>query len=158
MREYWEIIKADTGMEYTMSHMLMSVASIGGAQLRHRYFWVAHRVPFGMAYELPGVLTTLEYAVKDLEDTPQLWEPQDYTSPASSAYAEDLRGSAVMNHESIGGKAEEAMRVLLPYWPQGKAIHTATKNFIEAHGGTVELKSAKGKGTHVTITIPRGDK
>ena len=31
-----------------------------------------------------------------------------------------------------------------------------TRQFIEAHGGTVELESAKGKGTKVTLTIPRG--
>ncbi|MEO7564804.1 MAG: ATP-binding protein [Sphingomicrobium sp.] len=33
-----------------------------------------------------------------------------------------------------------------------------TRQFIEAHGGTVELQSAKGKGTHVTLTIPRDGK
>ena len=31
-----------------------------------------------------------------------------------------------------------------------------TRQFIEAHGGTVELQSKKGKGTTVTITVPRG--
>jgi signal transduction histidine kinase len=31
-----------------------------------------------------------------------------------------------------------------------------TQQFIEAHGGTVELESTKGKGTTVTLTIPRG--
>jgi signal transduction histidine kinase/PAS domain-containing protein len=31
-----------------------------------------------------------------------------------------------------------------------------TRQFIEAHGGTVELESEKGKGTSVTLTIPRG--
>jgi signal transduction histidine kinase/PAS domain-containing protein len=31
-----------------------------------------------------------------------------------------------------------------------------TRQFIEAHGGTVELESKKGKGTVVTLTIPRG--
>ena len=31
-----------------------------------------------------------------------------------------------------------------------------TRQFIEAHGGTVELDSKKGKGTVVTLTIPRG--
>ena len=31
-----------------------------------------------------------------------------------------------------------------------------TRQFIEAHGGTVELESKKGKGTIVTLTIPRG--
>ena len=31
-----------------------------------------------------------------------------------------------------------------------------TRQFIEAHGGTVELSSEQGKGTTVTLTIPRG--
>jgi signal transduction histidine kinase len=33
-----------------------------------------------------------------------------------------------------------------------------TRQFIEAHGGTAELVSKKGKGTTVTLTIPRGSK
>jgi len=31
-----------------------------------------------------------------------------------------------------------------------------TQQFIEAHGGTVELESKKGEGTTVTLSIPRG--
>ncbi len=33
-----------------------------------------------------------------------------------------------------------------------------TRQFIEAHSGTVEIESKKGKGTTVTLTIPRGSK
>lgn len=33
-----------------------------------------------------------------------------------------------------------------------------TRQFLEAHGGTVELESKKGRGTTVTLTIPRGTK
>ena len=33
-----------------------------------------------------------------------------------------------------------------------------TRQFVEAHGGTVELESKKGKGTVVTLIIPRGTK
>jgi signal transduction histidine kinase len=33
-----------------------------------------------------------------------------------------------------------------------------TRQFIEAHGGAVDLQSKKGKGTTVTLTIPRGSK
>ena len=33
-----------------------------------------------------------------------------------------------------------------------------TRQFIEAHGGTADLTSKKGKGTTVTLTIPRGSK
>ena len=31
-----------------------------------------------------------------------------------------------------------------------------TRQFIEAHGGTVQLSSAVGQGTSVLITLPRG--
>ena len=31
-----------------------------------------------------------------------------------------------------------------------------TRQFIEAHGGTVELTSKQGQGTSVLITLPRG--
>jgi signal transduction histidine kinase len=30
-----------------------------------------------------------------------------------------------------------------------------TRQFVEAHGGTVELSSQKGQGTQVLITLPR---
>ena len=33
-----------------------------------------------------------------------------------------------------------------------------TRQFIEAHGGTVELESQEGEGTTVTITVPRNQK
>ena len=33
-----------------------------------------------------------------------------------------------------------------------------TQQFLEAHGGAVELDSKKGKGTTVTLTIPRGSR
>ncbi len=33
-----------------------------------------------------------------------------------------------------------------------------TQQFLEAHGGTVELSSKKGKGTTVTLNIPRGSR
>ena len=33
-----------------------------------------------------------------------------------------------------------------------------TRQFLEAHGGADELDSKKGRGTTVTLTIPRGSK
>jgi signal transduction histidine kinase len=33
-----------------------------------------------------------------------------------------------------------------------------TQQFIEAHGGTVRLESERGRGTIVTLTIPRGSR
>ena len=47
----------------------------------------------------------------------------------------------------IGGapRGEQALGLGLPL----------TRQFIEAHGGKVELESKVGKGTRVTLTIPR---
>jgi signal transduction histidine kinase len=50
--------------------------------------------------------------------------------------------------EEAGVRGEAALGLGLPL----------TRQFIEAHGGTVELESEKGKGTRVTITIPRGSR
>lgn len=33
-----------------------------------------------------------------------------------------------------------------------------TRQFVEAHGGRIELESKKGKGTKVSLTVPRGSK
>jgi signal transduction histidine kinase len=48
--------------------------------------------------------------------------------------------------EEAGVRGEAALGLGLPL----------TRQFVEAHGGKVELKSRKGKGTTVTLTIPRG--
>ena len=47
--------------------------------------------------------------------------------------------------EEAGVRGEAALGLGLPL----------TRQFIEAHGGTVELASTKGKGTIVTLTVPR---
>jgi signal transduction histidine kinase len=49
-------------------------------------------------------------------------------------------------HEGVRGEA--ALGLGLPL----------TRQFIEAHGGKVELESKKGRGTTVTLTIPRGSR
>jgi signal transduction histidine kinase len=50
--------------------------------------------------------------------------------------------------EEVGVRGEAALGLGLPL----------TRQFIEAHGGAVELESRKGKGTTVTLSIPRGSK
>jgi signal transduction histidine kinase len=50
--------------------------------------------------------------------------------------------------DEAGVRGEAALGLGLPL----------TRQFIEAHGGTVDLTSRKGKGTTVTLTIPREGK
>ena len=48
-------------------------------------------------------------------------------------------------HRSGATRGEAALGLGLPL----------TRQFVEAHGGRVELESALGKGTSITITLPR---
>ena len=48
-------------------------------------------------------------------------------------------------HRSGAARGEAALGLGLPL----------TRQFVEAHGGSVELESAVGKGTSITITVPR---
>jgi signal transduction histidine kinase len=50
--------------------------------------------------------------------------------------------------DEAGVRGEAALGLGLPL----------TRQFIEAHGGTIELESKKGKGTTVTLTIPRASR
>jgi signal transduction histidine kinase len=50
--------------------------------------------------------------------------------------------------QEAGVRGEAALGLGLPL----------TRQFIEAHGGTVALESKKGKGTTVTLSIPRGSR
>ena len=59
--------------------------------------------------------------------------------------AEDQAQVFARFHRSGRRRGEAALGLGLPL----------TRQFVEAHGGTVELESALGKGTSVTITIPR---
>ena len=49
-------------------------------------------------------------------------------------------------HRAEGTEDSRALGIGLPL----------TRQFVEAHGGTIDLQSEPGKGTTVTITLPRG--
>jgi signal transduction histidine kinase len=52
---------------------------------------------------------------------------------------------ARFHRSGVAGRGEAALGLGLPL----------TRQFVEAHGGTVELKSAPGEGTMVTLRVPR---
>ena len=58
---------------------------------------------------------------------------------------EDQAQAFARFHRSGATRGDAALGLGLPL----------TRQFVEAHGGTIELESAVGKGTSVTLTIPR---
>lgn len=51
MRELWQRLREQSGLDYHMTDVFMNAALIGGDVIRPRYFLVLHRRPFGV--ELP---------------------------------------------------------------------------------------------------------
>lgn len=66
MSRYLLMLRDLTGAPYELTHVLMSGSSIGAAQYRPRYFFVAHRVPLGVDILSPRRQATYRDAVYDL--------------------------------------------------------------------------------------------
>lgn len=71
-----------TGEPYVLTHVLMSGSSVGGAQYRHRYYFVAHRIPFGIEAPEPHHVTTVRDAIGDLQGLKLQVEEQPYVRGA----------------------------------------------------------------------------
>ena len=88
MEQYFEYLNQSTTLlgqshgPYSLTHVLMSGATVGSASERRRYFWVAHRVPFGVGVSAPlgrswfpsvetkNRVVTVRDAIDDLHETP----------------------------------------------------------------------------------------
>jgi site-specific DNA-cytosine methylase len=111
----WDKLDDLTGQDYEMHHVLMSGASVGAAQMRHRYFAIWARVPFGVdppeRSALPdGRVVTYRDAIQDLRHTRVTWDAQPYpTGNPLSVYAARLGDDSglVSGMQTAGGNLSE---------------------------------------------------
>jgi len=78
------------------------------------------------------------------------------------------RGQAVLEVKDNGPGMSEASRKLLftPFFraPEARGLPgyglglATTKRLVEGHGGTIDVATALGKGTTVTVRLPLGEK
>lgn len=61
MRELWQRMREESGLDYHLTEVFMNAALVGGDVIRPRYFWVTHLRPFGvdMPHETPRPLMDL---------------------------------------------------------------------------------------------------
>jgi site-specific DNA-cytosine methylase len=108
----WDKLDDLTGQDYEMHHVLMSGASVGAAQMRHRYFAIWARVPFGVdppeRSALPdGRVVTYSDAISDLRGLKTQWQAQDYALESETAYQRARRATQVTGHMTAGGNLSE---------------------------------------------------
>jgi site-specific DNA-cytosine methylase len=100
MQELRDELIARTGQAYVLHHVLMAGASVGAAQMRHRYYPVFARVPFGVDEpqldDLPdGRVVTYDDAIGDLVGARLTWENQSYpTAFAATEFQRKMRTGA----------------------------------------------------------------
>lgn len=131
-----------SGQKYDLTHVLTSGSTVGAAQMRHRYYFVAHRVPFGVDMPEKRRVVTYRDAIGDLLKLKDKWEPQK--TKVSNHDTWWLEEQNIIPHNNVRyvdahiGADNPRVRILLdelePYWPSGKAMETAMLNYRHALG------------------------
>jgi site-specific DNA-cytosine methylase len=156
MRTLRATLEGLTGQRYDLSHVFMSGSTTGAAQMRHRYFFVCHRIPFGIDPPEKRRVATYEDAIGDLQglDT-STWDAQavaynsertwwlreqgmlgDIHPQYTDSYAlGDSPYYIVDAHvEPDNARIRMMLEEFLPYWDSGKSLEDAMRGYLRDKG------------------------
>jgi len=127
-----------TGHEYHLTHVFHNAASLGGASIRPRYFFVASRVPFGV--ETPRIerVPTLRESIGDLDVDTSQWGPTEYAEPANfwTASRRNVYGKVDgnMTQTLTGRYAHLVAGALESGWQPGEQLINVAQRQYEGDG------------------------
>lgn len=78
MRMLHTHLEEESGHQYRLTHVLHNNASVGGGSTRRRYFWVAHRIPFGVDHFPLKYVPVFGDLLRDLEPLALTMERQRF--------------------------------------------------------------------------------
>ena len=139
MRDIRTWLEYESGEKWELYHVLHNNASVGGASIRKRYFWVVSRIPFGIDEPVIERTPVLREILGDLMDLQQSWEPQPYKHD-SSWWSQPLRSTSGMVDGHMGrNEAIDNQRVLQLIrsstpWNEGETVATVARRYYEEHG------------------------
>lgn len=141
MRNLRAWVEHTTGQRWDLYHVLHNAASVGGAAIRRRYFWVISRIPFGIE-ERPIFRTpVLMDVIGDLEGGADTWERQPYRRPPTW-WSEPRRSELGFDgHISLRTPAIKRAMDLLPVagpWKAKEIISDVARRHYEMTGGLPE--------------------
>jgi site-specific DNA-cytosine methylase len=139
MQELLLVLRWLTQNDYQLTHVKMSGSSIGAAQMRHRYYPVFHRVPFGCARPGPRKVVTYGDAIGDLVGLECKPEEQPYADLAPSDWVLEqylLRNDGKVDWHVPWGtdpdnRAVKLFREVEPHWEPGTGMTEAIRNWPE---------------------------
>lgn len=122
-------LEARTGQRYTLTHVKMSGASVGNAQMRHRYYPVFHRIPFCVETPQKRHVETYADAIGDLVGAKLQRELQPYPETGTyhpSDYALDKRRDGITEHIGVTTpRLLKLIELLIDYWEPGEPMQKA---------------------------------
>jgi site-specific DNA-cytosine methylase len=117
-------IEKTSGQQYDLTHVMMSGASIGASQYRHRYYFVAHRIPFGADHPEPRRVATYADAIDDLRGLKLQWEDQPYqempTDWAAPLHRVDGMVDAHISKDVEGARIVDLLGEVVDRWSPGE--------------------------------------
>ena len=138
MQQLRDRLEEQSGLRYDLTHVLHSARSCGAPQLRQRYFFVAHRVPFGLDAPDVTALPTVEDTIGDLVGLNLQWESQPMTQRRDDfpqfvkrrGYRDDGMIDGHMTHNSVGTRRLSELADLTD-WSQGENMNVVIKRAHE---------------------------
>jgi site-specific DNA-cytosine methylase len=135
MQQLRGMLEANTGHPYTLTHVKMSGASVGNAQMRHRYYPVFHRIPFYVETPQKRHVETYQDAIGDLVGAKLQRELQPYPDNEVSPYALDKQGHGITEHIGVTTpRLLKLIELLIDYWEPGEPMQKAMLRWSLDHG------------------------
>lgn len=155
MRELAETLNEGTGLRYRTTHVLQNNSLLGGATKRRRYFLVLSQVPFGVEFEPPTRLATVEDAISDLACQPLAWQSHRYlTSPTWWSLDQVSARGEVDGHMLPVTGTDYQRRVMDLVtgdrgvdWPVGDSEEEILKRYYEKNGELPESWCYDGRAS-----------
>ena len=132
-------LEYESKQKWEIYHVLHNNASVGGASIRKRYFYVVSRIPFGVEEPEIKRVPLLKDVIGDLMGLGQTWEGQSYRRQPSW-WAKQLRSKTGVVDGHIGrNDAVDVRRVLqlmnaADHWNEGEVVGDIAKRYYEEHG------------------------
>lgn len=145
MQKLRALLEQQTGQRYTLNHVFMSGSTTGSAQMRHRYYVVFARIPFGVDRPEQRRVATYRDAIGDLTGYDLQWEPQarEKHPQHDSWWLREqgiLDSNKVADHQSYTTDNNNItavkiyLDIFLPMWQPGDSREDVMRRYYAEHG------------------------
>jgi site-specific DNA-cytosine methylase len=141
MRRLWQRLLVESEVDYDLTHVFMNSAILGGDVIRPRYFFVAHRRPFGVDLPKFGPPRSLMEVIGDLPAEEDL---------------EDLDWGHQTNHSASSKRIAETIEIFRAHgydWREGTRLPENLQRFKDQYGQPIPDSWKKADGTYLSHAV-----